>query len=181
MHLASISEMASRNDDINNPGRAGNGKEPPTGLDVRYDDMGILGLPWQGKIGHEASQCHRLRRCPMPHIARLDTDRAPPSSALATSAREGRQGWVGYLQGDSCPGDAMRCDAMRAGCCRCLLHVKRFEAPKAPPQKSSTLFWSMYSLAYQRTRDPPGHSTPYSQSIPTGLYLAPFYNPVTVG
>ena len=75
LHLASISEMASRNDDINDPGRTGNGKEPPTGIDVRYDDMGILGLPWQGKIGHEASQCHRLRRCPMPHIARLDTDR----------------------------------------------------------------------------------------------------------
>lgn len=133
------------------------------------------------RLGMKPANATDCDAAPCPILLDWIQIEGPPSSALATSAREGRQGWVGYLQGDSCPGDAMRCDAMRAGCCRCLLHVKRFEAPKAPPQKSSTLFWSMYSLAYQRTRDPPGHSTPYSQSIPTGLYLAPFYNPVTVG
>ena len=69
MHLVSISEMASSDgdDNSNTPGRLDNGRWRRAASrhldDVRYDDIGILGLPWQGKIGHEAQ--------PMPPTATL--------------------------------------------------------------------------------------------------------------
>ena len=63
------------------------------------------------RLGMKPANATDCDAAPCPILLDWIQIEGPPSSALATSAREGRQGWVGYLQGDSCPGDAMRCDA----------------------------------------------------------------------